>query len=299
MELYLNEEGLIDEERWISLVSGLQESVGEELEKEEAKRLIKKELISAVRKRIKGKFGILFSGGVDSSVIALVCRDLKADFTCYAVGFKTSGMDMPPDIEYAQKVAESLGVALKTKVYDLEETEEIIKETVNILPKPLKIDIDYMVKVGVAGVVVAAQKLSDEKLFFSGLGSEEIFAGYERHSKVDDVNSECWSGLKKMWQRDLIRDFTVAQKLGVDIATPFLDEYLIKTAMSIPSSRKLSGEERKIILRKVAEEMGLEKEYAWRKKMGAQYGSRINKVMDKLAHKKGFKLKRDYLKSLF
>ena len=298
MEFYCKDK-LVSEEEWSSVIDKLQSSVSGKLAQKEAVKVLKKEIIAAVKRRIpSSKFGVFFSGGVDSSLITLICKQLKADFTCYSVGFKTEGMDLAPDLEYARRVADHLGVDLKLKVYDMQQAENIIKDVVAMLPKPATVDADFVVKVGVGCVVVAAHKLAKEKLFFSGLGSEELFAGYDRHSKVDDVNAECWRGLKLMWARDLIRDCSIASSLGIKIATPFLDEKMIVSAMKVPGELKLKDEKKKIIIRQVAEELGLDKEFAWRKKMGAQYGSRFDRAIAKLAKKKGFKTKGEYLQSL-
>ena len=75
--------------------------------KENVKKLLKK----AVKKRIPDrKFGVLFSGGVDSVVIALILKELKVDFTCYVAGVASENMDEAEDIIYAKKAAKALKV---------------------------------------------------------------------------------------------------------------------------------------------------------------------------------------------
>ena len=95
-----------------------------------------------------------------------------------------------------------------------------------------------------------------------------------------------------------MRDFKIASNLGVEVRTPYMDESVIKAAMSIHPMYKLDKESKKIILREIAEDYGLEKEFAWRKKKAAQYGSNFVKGMDKLAKKRGFSTKKEYLQSL-
>lgn len=101
-----------------------------------------------------------------------------------------------------------------------------------------------------------------------------------------------------MHQRDLLRDFKIAKKMGVELRTPYMDSNLIKTAMSIHPMYKLGKEDKKIIFREVAEELGLDREFAWRKKKAAQYGSNFVRGIDKLAKKNGYKTKKEYLESL-
>ena len=66
-----------------------------------------------------------------------------------------------------------------------------------------------VVKVGVALTFYAACEQAKKdgcKVIFSGLGSEEIFAGYKRHKDSFDINKECLSGVLKIYERDLYRD---------------------------------------------------------------------------------------------
>ncbi|MBW2963263.1 asparagine synthase C-terminal domain-containing protein [Candidatus Woesearchaeota archaeon] len=295
MELWLDNGNLIEEKKWIKKIDNLKTK--EISNKESLKKDVKEKLTAAIEKRWpKQRFGILFSGGVDSSAIALISKQQGYDFTCLAVGFQ-DGTKLPDDIKEAKKVAQKFNFDLRYKIFNLKEAEEIIKKTVKILKKAKKTDV---VNVGVGAVVLAAIEMGKEeniKHFMGGLGSEEIFAGYERHAGVKDVQEECWRGLKLMWGRDLVRDFNLAKVLKVVIRTPFLDEDLIKTAMQVPAKWKLTKDEKKIILREVADEMGLG-EMAWRKKKAAQYGSCFDKAIGKLAKKNNFKLKKDYLNSL-
>ena len=57
-------------------------------------------------------------------------------------------------------------------------------------------------------------------------------------------------------------------------------------------------EEGQAFLREIAEDMGLDKEFAYRKKKAAQYGSNFVKGIDKLAKKHGFNTKKEYLQRL-
>ncbi len=276
---------LASEEEWSSYIGSLKAAGKPE------KDGLKEALVLAVEKRIpKKRFGILFSGGVDSSFIALLCSRAKADFACYAVGLEGSA-----DIESAKRAAKLMKLDLKAKILTMKEAESAIKKVTEIVGP------DVM-KVGVGAVIYEAAKLAKKdgiEIVFSGLGSEEVFAGYERHVKSKDINDECWNGLKAMHQRDFTRDYAIAEELGAEIMTPFLDKDVIIQGMQVPAHKKIKGSNKKLILREIAEEMGLPKEIAWRQKKAAQYGSRIQKAMKSLASNAGFNRITEYLMQFY
>ena len=288
---------LIPEELWQKFVKSLENDFDNlETNKERAKRELAETIVNAIKKRVVPRFGVLFSGGVDSSLIAFVCKQLKCNFTCYTVGIEGSD-----DIAWAKKVVDEYKFNFKYRIFELDELEIILKNVVKLLN-----DAD-IVKASVGSVLYAAGKLAlsdGNNVLFGGLGSEEVFAGYQRHESALQENNfealhrECWNGLKNMWSRDLARDFTIAKSLGLDLRAPFLDKELIKAAMNIHPMFKLDKNNKKIILREAAEFIGLKKEFAWRKKQAAQYGSNFVNGIEKLAKKKGFKFKKDYLQSL-
>lgn len=295
-ELFIDNKKLIDEASWKKNLEGLNTPYSKLVkDKSSAINLLKKPLLDAVKNRLTKRFGIAFSGGVDSTLLAFLCQKQKADFTCYSVGLENS-----KDIEISRKVAEYYKFNFIYKILKLKEFESILKKTVKILKT------DDVMKVSVGCVDTAVLELAKKdkvKTVFTGLGSEEIFAGYQRHEEAlnksqKQAHLECFNGLVNMWERDLIRDCSIGAKFKMDVRTPYLDKDLIKAAMSIHPSLKIDSKEKKIILREAAKVLGLKKEFAERPKKAAQYGSKFIKGIDKLAKKNGFKLKKDYLKSL-
>ena len=283
---------LVSRKQWESHISSLRAATGPMLKNRKAmKTLLEKKLVQAVKKRMpEGRFGILLSGGVDSSLITLIAKRLKGRFVCYTAGFENS-----KDLFEARKAARQLGVKLRCTVPDLAGFEKLLKKTVRLIKEP------DAVNAGVASVEIAAASPAAKdkiRVLFTGLGSEEIFAGYQRHETAKDVNRECWNGLRKMWARDLVRDSRVAAALKAEFLTPYLDPNLITAAMRIPGKCKLEGSEKKIILRETAASMGLPENVAFRKKLAAQYGSGFDAAIKKLARKNGFRYRKEYLESL-
>lgn len=279
---------LIKQKKWFEFIDSLK--TDKILDKDKAKKLLKEKIEAAIKESAKRKIGIMFSGGIDSSFIAFICKKLKLDFTCYSVGLEKSH-----DLQWAEKAAIALNLKLKTRVFTLEQALDNIKKTKKLLKT------DNVVKIGVGAVVYSAMEIAKKdniKTVFSGLGSEEIFAGYQRHENAKDINKECWFGLKDMWQRDLTRDVAITNHFKIDLATPFLDKDVIKTAMQVAGKHKMSKEYKKLILREIAEELGIPKEISWHRKKAAQYGSGFDKAISKLARKAGFNYKKDFLKNL-
>lgn len=252
-------------------------------------------LSSAVAKRVPdNRFGILFSGGVDSVVIALIAKQLGLRPTLYTSAMVQQGLREPEDLRWARDSAAYLGLALRERTISIDKVPGIIREVIPI------IESDNVVKVGVALPFYLAcreAKKDGIKVMFSGLGSEEIFAGYQRHRDSDDINRECRKGLLQMHSRDNYRDDLVSMANTIELRHPFLDHALIRFALSIPGKHKIRDGHVKLILREAAEHLGLSRKFAMRKKRAAQYGSNFDKAIEKLARRDRLS-KKAYLESI-
>lgn len=257
-----------------------------------------------VKERIEGvdQVGICFSGGLDSSYIAALCKKHKTNFTCYTAGFQDGQFKDPEDIIQARLVAKHLKLSddeFKEKIFTLKEIEPIMIKTIKILRQgsmQYNTHIVNVVTVGVGAVEVAAHSISKgEKTFFSGLGSEELYAGYDRH-KQNPSNEECFNGLLNMYERDLLRDTAIPKALGFSFTTPFLDEELSRYSLRIPIQYKINEHGSKMILRKAA--VDLLGKLSERPKRAAQYGSSFDRALLKLAKTHKLEHKQEYIKKI-
>jgi len=259
---------------------------------EKQREKVKQLLIDSIKKRIPNKkFGLLFSGGIDSVILAYYFKKLGLDFTCYTSALDTK--EEPEDLIYAKKIAKELNLNLKYKKIKLEEVESYLNKIV-----PL-IEDNNPVKVSIALTFYIASELAKEdgiKVIFSGLAAEDIFAGYQRHRQSKEVNKECISGLLKVYERDTYRDDVVTMHNNLELRVPYLDKNLIEYVLKIPARYKINEKSDKYILRDLIFKEGLREEFAFRPKKAAQYGSKFDKAIEKLAGKKS---KSEYLKQFY
>ena len=295
MEYYLSNLGLISENDWHDYVDNLKKNNFITIKsEEEAFKVLNEFLVNAIKVRVDNldKFGLMFSGGLDCSIIAKVCQDLGKEFTCYTIGFEGA-----KDIIYAKKAAKLMDLKLKVKILDIDEFIKILLKTISIL----KSNNPVYTSIGcVSYASLEFAKANKEHVVLNGLGAEEIFCGYQRHllGNSQAIHEESWRGLREMWNVDLERDYLIAKDLGIEVRTPFMDKDLIINAMKIDPSLKINKENKKIILRKLAERIDIPNEIAYRPKTAGQYGSKINDELKKLARKNNFNYVKDYLNYL-
>ena len=246
---------------------------------------IDKFLRLSVSKRIEElrEVGVIFSGGVDSSYLAFLLKEISNNIplkiTLYAVGAEGS-----KDLEAAIYASKSLNLDLEI----CEVTEEMIR---NALPEVVKaIGDDNLMKVGVGLTTYFATKMVARdglKVAISGQGADELFGGYKRYLKsfVDGtLNYELREDISNMYHVNLERDDACSMLNGVELRLPFLDKNLVELVLNIPDNKKIVSmhdDMRKSFLRKLAFEDGLDYEIAYRPKKAAQYGTGIDKILRK------------------
>ena len=246
---------------------------------------IDKMLRLSVIKRVEGlrELGVIFSGGLDSSYLALLLKEISENIPLkvklYAVGAEGS-----QDVEAAIYASKFLNMDLEI----CEVTEELVREA---LPQVVKaIGDDNLMKVGVGLTTYFATKMvADDgiKVAFSGQGADELFGGYKRYLKsfVDGtLNYDLRVDMSNMYHVNLERDDACSMLNGVELRLPFLDKTLVELVLNIPDNKKIVSmhdDMRKSILRKLAFEEGLDYEIAYRPKKAAQYRTGIDKILRK------------------
>ena len=237
---------------------------------------VKSEIIDAVKKDTEGfkNVGILFSSGLDSSIIAKVCELLNKKITLYCVGTSKS-----KDFEYATKATAYIDANLKIVELRENDVEKLSKEVLNLIPK--KTPMDISIAVG----IYSACRVAEEKLILSGQGADELFAGYYRYLKMDlkNLNEILKKDFKKLLENDLVRDKLVAENANKILRAPYIR--ISNIAFEIPPEYKIFNGKRKYILRLVGKSLGLPDFIYEREKKAMQYSTGIENVVKKLIKK--------------
>ena len=98
---------------------------------------------------------------------------------------------------------------------------------------------------------------SDAKIFFDGLGADEIFGGYLRY-KNGDIENQMKKDLDRLWLRNCGRDDRVCGENKLELRFPYLDKDLMEFLASIDDIKQIvdfskpRGEGEKYLLRNVA-----------------------------------------------
>jgi len=234
---------------------------------------------------------LAFSGGLDSSIIAFLLKN-KCSISNCSLSLYVAGTENCRDFEAADRSARALSLPL-TKIAV---TESDVSASLPGIVKMLGTAEPLIVAIELPLYFVL--KNSTESLIFTGQGADELFGGYHRYvsMKKDELCAAFENDIKTLLETGIKREMKLASVFGKELRYPFLDEEVINLARSIPPDMKISGGERKIILREVAAALGLPDFIVGARKTAAQYGSGIMKSLDRAARNNGKSL-RDYIGS--
>lgn len=255
---------------------------------DKAATLYKDALTDAVEGMLRGvnvdNVGMIFSGGVDSVLIAKLISDFGWDLRCYCVGKKDS-----EDVKNAEKVAKDLGLNLSVIHIDERKVEMILPEIIE------SIETEGLLQVEVAVPMYLAAKAASEdgiRVMFTGQGADELFAGYWWYKDVvsEDgflkLHDKLWEDIDLAYDDTLEREDKVTMANSVELRVPYLDRNVVQCAMRISPRLKIkdgADSIRKWVHRRVAAMLGVPPYTAYRKKDMAQSGSGVHEVVKKVA----------------
>jgi asparagine synthase (glutamine-hydrolysing) len=251
----------------------------------------RKTLVGAMKKRTQDfqRIGIIFSGGIDSVLIAYLAAKMVPEVICYTCGVAGSS-----DIANARNIADRLDLKLKVCELDQEEVERLIPEVMNV------IEDNNAGQVEVALPVYGAVRLAHQdgiKVMLTGQGADELFGGYPWYAKVAEkegyrmLRRHMIEDLLLLYKETLEREDKITMAHSIELREPFLDSEVIRVALAISLRLNIRGAHDsfgKHVHRKLAQRLGIPKDIAYRMKEAAQHGSGMHGMLDAIAKKHGF-----------
>ena len=221
-------------------------------------------------------YGVLLSGGLDSSVISAIAgkyaaRRIEEDsqtaawwprLHSFAVGLKGA-----PDLAKARMVAEHIGTVHHEINYTIQEGLDAIRDVIYYIETYDVTTVRASTPMYLLARVIKSMGI---KMVLSGEGADEIFGGYLYFHKAPDAKAfheETVRKLSKLHLYDCLRANKSLAAWGVEGRVPFLDTEFLDIAMRTnPEAKMCPGTTmEKRIVREAFADM-LPEEVAWRQK---------------------------------
>ena len=255
-------------------------------------KVLRTSLERSVRKRMMAEvpFGVLLSGGLDSSLVAAIAQrevqrlnestmkraaeaknkatsnanaqselvgiddenELQTDLILGQLNSFSIGLPGAPDAIAAQEVANFLGTKHHTLTFTLEDGLNALSDVIYHLESYDVTTIRASTPMFLLSRKIKAMGI---KMVLSGEGSDEIFGGYLYFHNAPDkaaFHEECVRRVKNLHLADCLRANKSTSAWGVEARVPFLDKEFLETAMAIDPADKMITKERieKYILRR-------------------------------------------------
>ncbi len=240
--------------------------------------ILRKALEDSVHRQLMSDvpYGVLLSGGLDSSIISAITKKYAANriesgdkmqawypqLHSFAIGLLGS-----PDLAAASKVAAHIGSVHHEINFTIQEGLDSIRDVIYHLETYDVTTIRASTPMYLLARVIKSMGI---KMVLSGEGADEIFGGYLYFHKAPDANAfhdETIRKLSKLHLYDCLRANKSLAAWGIEGRVPFLDKEFMDIAMRLNPKDKMAGggKMEKWILRKAFEDC-LPEDIVWRQK---------------------------------
>lgn len=231
---------------------------------------VKRQLMSDV------PYGVLLSGGLDSSVISAIAKKYAAhrietnstqaawwpQLHSFAVGLKGA-----PDLAKAKEVADFIGTVHHEINYTIQEGLDAVRDVIYFIETYDVTTVRASTPMYLLARVIKSMGI---KMVLSGEGADEVFGGYLYFHKAPNARAfheETVRKLSKLHLYDCLRANKSLSAWGVEGRIPFLDKDFLDVAMRLnPEAKMCPGKtiEKKIVREAFADM--LPEDVAWRQK---------------------------------
>ena len=222
--------------------------------------------------RIVGKaprVTVLYSGGVDSSLVARAASELTA------VGLVSVGTQGSIDLSAAESGSRLLNLPWTYRTVEQTDIRRLLLED----PKEWN-RVRPVSRAVLVGTALAIEAASDSTLL-CGQGADELFLGYAHFEDLsaakaaDRREQDIEALLGDTWPRSV----ELARRRGRLLRSPFVEPEFLHCARGISIDQLRAGGGRKPLLRSLAREMLVPEPLAARPKKAFQYGSGIDRLL--------------------
>lgn len=232
-------------------------------------------LQTAVNERIKtvdhGKIGFLLSGGLDSSLLVAIARQLYPNMhiRTFSIGLSPeNGQSESPDLLAARVVAKHLSTDHHEYTYTMQEGIQAIPDVIRAIES---LD-TTSVRASTPNFLLnkkIKEAFPDMKVIISGEGSDELFRGYlcfHHAPSLEESTKYSIQLMNNLYRFDVRRCHQTAAVHGMEVRVPFLSKQVVDYVMRVhPVYLTPICESEKYFLRKTVEHL-LPHEIVWRTK---------------------------------
>lgn len=239
---------------------------------------LKSALEAAVHRQLMSDvpYGVLLSGGLDSSIISAVAKKysakrIESDDTAEAwwpqLHSFAIGLEGSPDLVAARKVADHIGSIHHEIHFTVEEGLDAVRDVIYHIET---YDVTTVRASTPMYLISRVIKSTGVKMVLSGEGADEIFGGYlyfHKAPSAEAFHEETIRKITKLHLFDCLRANKSLAAWGVEGRVPFLDKEFLDVAMRINPKDKMAGNGKieKWIVRKAFEDY-LPESVVWRQK---------------------------------
>ncbi|MDD9953762.1 MAG: asparagine synthase B [Candidatus Woesearchaeota archaeon] len=223
--------------------------------KEHLEKSVKQQIVADV------PFGVLLSGGLDSSLVAAIARQYVAELHTFSIGLQDS-----PDLAAARKVAAAIDSTHHEFTYTIQEGLDALSDVIRHIET---FDVTSIRASTPMYLMARKIKARGFKMVLSGEGADEIFGGYLYFHMAPSAKEFWEETVRKVLalsKYDCLRANKSMMAWGVEARVPFLGKEFVDYAMQIdPEAKRCVGRIEKHLLRETFEDH-LPEEILWRQK---------------------------------
>jgi asparagine synthase (glutamine-hydrolysing) len=185
-------------------------------------------------------WGVLLSGGLDSSLVAAICqRNMRKSKNFPKLHSFTIGLANSPDLIAAKRVADFLGTTHHAYTYTIEEGLDAIRDVIRSVETYDLTTIRASTPMYLMSRKIKAMGI---KMVLSGEGADEVFGGYLYFHKCPNDREffdETVDKVSRLHMYDCLRANKSMSAWGVEPRCPFLDADFLQVAMNMDPKEKM------------------------------------------------------------